>query len=220
MKLNKSPLAVRLVACLTIVLAFGCSSQEMTHNNTQSARPTLIDLSPNQKKQKQQALLAKENLFASLLGELTTSMGEKGPAKSISVCKERAPEIARRVSEEANVRIGRTSFLLRNENNAAPDWAASFVNDRVEDDVAVELSNNGLGVLLPIRLQATCTLCHGTDQQVMPEVKAAIVSNYPKDQATGFSEGALRGYFWIEVPALGEVNSPESETDETESGND
>ncbi len=57
-----------------------------------------------------------EGLFESLLGELMKSMGENGPARSINVCKTRAPEISAAVSKETGVRIGRTSFKLRNES--------------------------------------------------------------------------------------------------------
>jgi hypothetical protein len=32
-------------------------------------------------------------------------------------------------------------------------------------------------------------------------VKEALAEHYPEDQATGFQEGDLRGWFCIEVPA-------------------
>lgn len=175
----------------------GCSSDAQTLVETAQ----LTALTVTQQAQREQAIDAKDKLFTSLLGELTKSMGEQGPAKSISVCKTRAPEIAAAVGEETGVRIGRTSFKLRNKDNEAPQWAAGFVKQKIEKPVEVALPDDGLGVLLPIRLQATCTLCHGSDQQIMPDVKAAIVSSYPKDSATGFSEGDIRGYFWIEVPS-------------------
>ena len=90
-------------------------------------------------------------------------------------------------------------FAIRKINH--PHWAAPFVEKQIEDQVTLELPDHTLAVLTPIRLMVACTLCHGTDDQVMPEVKAAIVSNYPEDRATGFSEGDIRGYFWVEVPA-------------------
>ncbi len=33
-----------------------------------------------------------------------------------------------------------------------------------------------------------------------PAVKEVLASGYPRDEATGFAEGDLRGWFWIEVP--------------------
>lgn len=190
----------RLLSLLLIAIGSGlagCSSNVTPETQVQP----LAQLTVGQQDQKERAIDAKDKLFTSLLGELTKSMGEQGPAKSISVCKTRAPEIAAAVGEETGVRIGRTSFKLRNKDNDAPQWAAGFVKQKIEQPVDVALPDDGLGVLLPIRLQATCTLCHGSDQQIMPDVKAAIVSNYPNDSATGFSEGDIRGYFWIEVPS-------------------
>ncbi len=198
--------ASRGIAICGLCLIFaGCESrQSAAPASPDAVRETvspLATLTGVQQQQKELAVAAKTKLFESLLAELTQSMGANGPAKSIGVCKSRAPEIAKSVGQETGVRIGRTSFQLRNPDNVAPDWAATFVQQRITDDVEVALKDDALGVLMPIRLKATCLLCHGSDEQLMPEVKTAIASNYPQDQATGFSEGDLRGYFWVEVPA-------------------
>ena len=39
--------------------------------------------------------------------------------------------------------------------------------------------------------------------EAMKNVKEALAASYPADRATGFREGDLRGWFWIEVPAAG-----------------
>jgi hypothetical protein len=46
-------------------------------------------------------------------------------------------------------------------------------------------------------------------------VTAAHAAKYPKDQATGFKEGDLRGWFWVEVPpsASTSANLPSKNTD-------
>jgi len=196
--------SIYIMLILSAQLTFiGCQKPQTNPGSSigKNVQP-LVTLTGGQQKQKELAIAAKEKLFQSLLGELTESMGENGPGKSISVCKTRAPEIAAAIGKETGVRIGRTSIKLRNPGNRPPDWAVSFVTNQIENEVEVELPENGLGVLLPIRLKATCTLCHGTDDQVMPEVRAAIATDYPEDQATGFAEGDLRGYFWVEVPKL------------------
>lgn len=183
---------------LLLVGLIGC--QETTVEQPAAPEfPPLSSLSEKQGKQKDVAIASRDKLFASLLAELVASLAENGPAKSIQVCKVRAPEIAKLVSLEPGLKIGRTSFKLRNPENKPPDWAKRLVQERVDKEVFVELPNQTLGALLPIHLKTTCVLCHGDDKQVMPDVKAAIVSNYPDDQATGFAEGDLRGYFWAEV---------------------
>ncbi len=189
-------------AMLVLLLTLsGCQRDGETASSAQTAGPQPLDsLSDHQAQQKQFALAARDKLFSSLLEELMASMSENGPVRSIKVCKTRAPEVSLGVGQDSGVRIGRTSFQLRNPDNQPPDWAASFVADQVDREINVELPDEALGVLLPIHLKSTCVVCHGPDQQLMPDLKAAIVSSYPDDEATGFVEGDLRGYFWVEVP--------------------
>jgi hypothetical protein len=40
-----------------------------------------------------------------------------------------------------------------------------------------------------------CLTCHGTNLD--PALAAEIDSLYPGDKATGYSEGDLRGAFWV-----------------------
>jgi hypothetical protein len=42
-------------------------------------------------------------------------------------------------------------------------------------------------------------MCHGPKEQLIPEVKEQLAKLYPEDSATGFSEGELRGWFWVEL---------------------
>jgi len=37
-------------------------------------------------------------------------------------------------------------------------------------------------------------------EMIDDEVLAAVTATYPKDQAVGFAEGDLRGWFWVETP--------------------
>ena len=201
-----------LVSLLMVgLLNLGCQKEDTNLASVVQTNPLpLASLTDEQAKQKQLALAAKDELFATLLNELMQAMSQEGPVKSIKVCKVRAPEVSSAVGQNSGLRIGRTSFQLRNPENRPPGWAEAFVEDRVDRQIEVELGNDGLGVLLPIHLKSTCLLCHGPEKQLMPDLKAAIVSNYPDDQATGFSEGDLRGYFWVEVPSQEKVPSPEN----------
>ena len=46
-----------------------------------------------------------------------------------------------------------------------------------------------------IPTQGMCLKCHGTS--IDPKVQAKLKELYPRDQATGFSEGELRGAFVV-----------------------
>ncbi len=149
---------------------------------------------------KAKAISAKIALFQRLSGRLKEVMQAEGPAAAITVCSREAAEIARAVGEEEGLRIGRTSLKLRNPANAAPDW----VKPLLEGDATVAqftmLADDRLGALLPIRLQAACVTCHGPTESLSDDVRAQLAQHYADDQATGYREGDLRGWFWVDVP--------------------
>ena len=60
--------------------------------------------------------------------------------------------------------------------------------------------DRSLGVLRPILHQRMCDSCHGPADRIDPAVQAMLAARYPGDRATGFVEGQLRGWFWVEVP--------------------
>jgi len=135
------------------------------------------------------------------MGELQTALQTGDPATAIGVCKDIAPRLAAEVSETRGVTIGRTSHRLRNPENAPPAWAAPYVERR--RDVPVFLSHDedgALAALLPIRLKAQCLKCHGPQDSIAPDVQAALAEAYPDDEAVGFKEGDLRGWFHVVVP--------------------
>jgi len=158
-------------------------------------------LNDAQRAQRARALEARDAMFTELSEALLTAIEEQGAAEAINVCRCEAPQIAKRVAKEQGVAIGRTSFRLRNPDNAPPAWAARFVEQRAEDNVFVAHPDGRLGALLPIRLQNACLTCHGDPASIATDVRLNLDRFYPEDRATGFAQGDLRGWFWIEVPA-------------------
>ena len=160
--------------------------------------------------QRDAASAAQHALFGSLLAELSKAMDEGGPPAAIDVCATRAPAIAKEVSAEHGLRIGRTSFKLRNPKNTPPVWADLAIDQRPEEPTYFADRSGRLGALTPIRLAASCLQCHGSNDDIAPATRAAVVNRYEADQATGFAEGGLRGWFWVEVPAeqMGPLEEP------------
>jgi hypothetical protein len=189
------------------LLAAGChtgSPEPPTEVAPTGAAYRVLDadqLDQQQQRQQQVALAARDELFQRLSGRLTEVLTESGPTSAIQVCKSDAPRLASEVSDQFGVSIGRTSHRLRNPDNSAPAWARQLVQQQVADPQIVALEDRQLGVLLPIYLKAACVLCHGPKDEIVPDVRASLVAHYPQDQATGFREGDLRGWFWVEVPA-------------------
>ena len=127
-------------------------------------------------------------------------MQAEGPVAAIGVCSQEAVTIAEAVGKEHGVEIGRTSFKLRNPANAPRDWVKPLVDKRVDTPQQVQLENGNLGALFPIRLNVKCLMCHGGPDDILDDVKPELAKRYPQDQATGFKQRDLRGWFWVEVP--------------------
>jgi len=127
---------------------------------------------------------------------------QQGPLNAISVCKDQAPQIAASLSIDG-VQMGRTSHRLRNPENSAPEWVdrvlqAYLGEDQDREPRLVRLQNDRLGYVEPIATQPLCLACHGNT--LSPDLAVLIREEYPEDEATGFSEGDLRGVFWVEYP--------------------
>lgn len=184
---------------LLAAMASGCRQQPQ-EANTAWQTVTEGSMTTEQAAQREKALAARDAMFASLKGRLMEVAGSEGPAAAIEVCSKEAPQMAEKTSQEHGVMIGRTSFRLRNTANSHPAWAAQLVADRVAEPTY--LAKDGkLAALLSIRIQAQCLMCHGSDDMIPSEVKDALAQHYPDDQATGFKDGDLRGWFHVEVPA-------------------
>lgn len=184
------------LAPFVLLLAVACGGEEPTSAAwTPIAEPTAA-----QRAQLERAAAAKDALGGTLLGELTTALQDGDAAKAIAVCQRRAPAIAQEVAAAQQVRIGRTSARLRNEQNAAPAWARAHVDGTSAEPARFAGPGGELGALFPIRLMPQCALCHGPAEDLAPAVTKALGEHYPQDRATGFRPGELRGWFWVEVP--------------------
>ncbi len=167
--------------------------------------PTWQDLDASQLTARSRQQLATAKTAAKALGQalkarLTKAVEAAGPVAAIDACHLEAPAITREQAATQSVRIGRTSHRLRNQDNAAPAWAAAHVAQAVAKPLLRRSSDGRLGVLLPIPTTALCTTCHGVRQSVIPAVREAVARQYPDDAAFGFAPGQLRGWFWVEVP--------------------
>jgi hypothetical protein len=171
----------------------GCSSEP-------GWRPAAAEAASGLAAQRATAEGARDALASRLMAELTAALA-KGPKAAIEVCSARAPAIAAEVGAERAVRVGRTSSRLRNTGNQAPAWAAGHVASTAVDPAFFVGPDRQLGALFPIRLLPQCVQCHGSQEQLAPDVRNALSERYPQDRATGFAAGDLRGWFWVEVPA-------------------
>lgn len=163
--------------------------------------PTAVEV-PAQKVE--QARAAAAEFGQRLKSRLMETMGSEGPVAAIRVCSAEASEIARAVSAESGLSVSRTSLKLRNPDNA-PDARERAVLELWQEKVkngtppaALEPFASDGGDFLwmkPIVVEPPCLACHG--RGVAEAVADAIAKRYPRDRATGYSAGDLRGAFVV-----------------------
>jgi len=155
---------------------------------------------------------AAASLGSALKAELQAAMQADGPSGALSVCQTEAGAIARKISDEQGIQVGRTSLGLRNPANAPDAWeqqGLAALTARLEageapaDLEAWALVTDSDGhrtfrYLKAIPTQPLCLTCHG--DQLSPDVSAQLVKHYPEDQGTGFAVGDLRGAFTVSLP--------------------
>jgi hypothetical protein len=145
-----------------------------------------------------------------LKAALEQAIAKQGPAQAIQVCRDEAPRIAARLTEEHGALVSRTALKVRNPANAAQPWQRAAL-EKFQDQLAAGASaesaefftmreDGSARYLKAIVTAPMCTMCHG--ETIAPDIQRALQERYPADQATGFKAGDLRGAFSIEWPAL------------------
>lgn len=149
-----------------------------------------------------------QQFSADLKAKLSQAIQQGGFISGIEVCKEQAPLIASKWSEDG-WKLSRTSNKVRNTSNNATDWQLSVLNkfaQQLNTGTAItdinyaavihENAQQKFRYMQPIMMDTLCLACHGS--HIAPEIKRHIQQNYPDDLAIGFSKGELRGAFVAE----------------------
>lgn len=191
-----------LFSVLACLAATGCQkpAAPLANPTTESTPVSIVEGEIPSDEQQQSMLAAKDALFSTLSGRLMQAMQQQGPVGAIVVCQKEATTMAADIGDSHGLKIGRTGVRLRNSNNQPPAWAESMTESKVDTPQFVKLSSGAAAALLPIKLQGQCLMCHGPQGQIAPAVQDQLAKLYPDDRATGFREGELRGWFWIEMP--------------------
>lgn len=137
---------------------------------------------------------------ASLVGQLTTSIAENGPAKSVDICADSAPAMGKELST-GEYSIRRVGSRVRNQKDNAPTEEERRVMESLSVESPTfqgEVDGHPVfmkGVFIP---GALCLSCHGTEEEIPADVKKVLAVRYPDDLAVGHAIGDLRGAVIIE----------------------
>jgi hypothetical protein len=141
-----------------------------------------------------------------LKGVLINQIQTNGVLQAVSVCSDTAQVLTNNFGVQKGVFVRRVSFKNRNVNNSPDDFEKKVLskfellhqNKELNSETEhVEIVQEGefkyLRYLKPILVQAECLNCHGSETDIMPEVKQLIAQEYSKDKAVGYKIGDLRG---------------------------
>jgi hypothetical protein len=141
-----------------------------------------------------------------LKGILINQIQSNGILQAVSVCSDTAQVLTNNFGVQKGVYIKRVSLKSRNVNNVPDDFEKLILNKFSLMQQNSELNNESeyaeiveegefryLRYLKPIMVQAECLNCHGSENEIMPEVKQLINREYPDDKAIGYKIGDLRG---------------------------
>lgn len=146
------------------------------------------------------------NFMQSLRQVLIKEIQNNGPYAAVAVCADTAQTLTQTFGTEQGLEVRRVSFSTRNEKNY-PDEFEIPVLEKFEKDFSegklnessehfMIVQRNGekyIHFMKPIILQGECVTCHGSEEQIPPDVQMIINRRYPNDKATGFAIGDLRG---------------------------
>ena len=141
-----------------------------------------------------------------LKGVLISQIQTNGILQAVSVCSDTAQVLTNNFGVQKGVYIKRVSLKNRNANNFPDDFEKKVlnkfemlnqnkeINDATEHaEIVQEGEFKYLRYLKPILIQAECLNCHGSEAEIMPEVKQLISRQYGDDKAVGYKVGDFRG---------------------------
>lgn len=145
-----------------------------------------------------------------LLDVLNEEIAKSGHAEAMSVCREKAPQMARNLSEQTGWAIRRVSLKNRNPKAVPDAWERAVLEDferrtaAGEKPVSLEkgelVTENGKQVyryMKALPTQDLCLDCHGTAERIQPAVKTKLKELYPDDKAVGYGPAEIRGAITI-----------------------
>ena len=164
------------------------------------------------------ALLAEARSVATsippkLIEVLAEELGKGGAENAISVCREKAPAMAKAAAERTGWSIRRVSLKNRNPKAVPDAWEKSALdefNRRLaageaitgleKGEVVTEGDRQHYRYVKALPTVELCVQCHGSAEAISPGVKARLKELYPDDKATGFAVGSIRGAITIRKP--------------------
>lgn len=142
-----------------------------------------------------------------LLAVLSEELTRGGPEAAIGACREQAPALARKASDDSGWQVRRVSLKPRNPKAVPDAWERAALEDfdrlaaagappATLERSAVVTGADGRReqrYLKALPVAELCTGCHGTPEKLSPAVVARLAALYPADRGVGYRVGDIRG---------------------------
>ena len=151
------------------------------------------------------------SLVRTLGGRLNRHMAAGGPAAAVAFCSAEAQTLTDSVSGTLGEgwAVKRTTMRTRNPLNAPDSLEAEALeyfhqatagDEELPDHFVQTTPSGAYRYYMPLQMGHMCLQCHGPRESLDPGVREVLDTRYPADQATGYSEGDLRGVIRVSVP--------------------
>lgn len=145
-----------------------------------------------------------DGLFQKVKGLLIAKMNDGNYAEAAEVCSNVAQKMTKDYAEETGIDVHRVSLKYRNPLNRPDKFEKKrlkiFEREIAENKTVseyYEVIEKGderiLRYMKPVIIQEMCLKCHGDNSQIPDAVKKILFAKYPKDKATGYKIGDVRG---------------------------
>jgi hypothetical protein len=169
---------------------------------------------PDAKRLAEETRKVATDLVGQIRGALTKELEYSGPMRAVIVCKYTVPELTSMLSRKTGWRVTRVSLKPRNPALGSADaWEQRVLLDfekRVErgekpdgmefGEVVTEPLGRYYRYMKALPMAPVCASCHGPADRMTPSLKALLETEYPHDQATGFTPGQIRGAVTVKRP--------------------
>ena len=148
-----------------------------------------------------------------LLEVLQDEILKSGHVGAIGVCRDKAPLMAKGLSEQTGWAIRRISLKNRNPKAVPDAWEQAVLQeferrlaageDPAKIDKGERVSIDGQPVyryMKALPTQELCLDCHGKTDALAPGVAAKLKELYPDDKAIGYGEQQIRGAITAKKP--------------------
>lgn len=197
----------RLQILVVAIFAFGYVGFQTLPLKTEAQTKTATDI----EEKINEARTVSKGLFQRVKGLLLDKLKDGNFADAAEVCSDVAQQMTKDYAEEKGIDVHRVSLKYRNPLNRPDKFEKKrlkiFDKDITENKTVseyYEVIGKGdqriLRYMKPVVIQETCLKCHGDSSQIPEAVKKILLTKYPKDKATGYKIGDIRGAISVQIP--------------------